>query len=90
MFYNGSVQGGQQGVALVVKESIYKTSKFTKEDVDERLMSTRFESGQHQAVNFVVRYTPTEPSDSEKKRAFWHTAHSLVRNESQEICFFLC
>ena len=56
VFYSGSTQGGQQGVALAVKESICKTSKFTREDVNERLMSMRFEmSGQHQAVNFVVR-----------------------------------
>ena len=72
MFYSGSTQGGQHGVALAVKESICKTSKFTREDVNERLMSMRFEmSGQHQAVNFVVGYAPTEPSDSEKKQAFW-------------------
>ena len=71
VFYSCSVQGGQQGVALVVKESICKTSKFTRENGNERLMSMRFEmSGQHQAVNFVVGYAPTEPSDSEKKRAF--------------------
>ena len=43
-------------------------------------MSRRFEmSGQHQAVNFVVGYAPTEPSDSEKKRAFWHRLDSLVQ-----------
>ena len=79
MFYSGSVQGGQQGVALAVKESICKTSKFTGKDVDERLMSMRFEmSGQHQAVNFMVGYAHTEPSDSEKKRAFWHRLDSLV------------
>ena len=60
VFYSGSVQVGQQGVALAVKESICKTSKFTSEDVNERLMSMRFEmSGQHQAVNFVVGYAPT-------------------------------
>ena len=71
VFYSGSTQGGQQGVALAVKESICKTSKFTREDVNERLMSMRFEmSGQHQAVTFVVGYAPTEPSDREKKRAF--------------------
>ena len=64
MFYSGSTQGGQQGVALAVKESICKTSKFTREDVNERLMSMRFEiSGQHQAVNFVAGHAPTEPSD---------------------------
>ena len=68
VFYSGSAQGGQQGVALAVKESICKTSKFTREDVKERLMSMRFEmSGQHQAVNFVVGYAPKEPSDSETK-----------------------
>ena len=72
MLYSGSAQSGQQGVALAVKESIYKTSKFTREDVNERLVSMRFEMpGQHQTVNFVVGYAPTEPSDSEKKRAFW-------------------
>ena len=80
VFYSGSTQGGQQGVALAVKESICKTSKFTREDVNKRLMSMRFEmSGQHQAVNFVVGYAPTEPSDSEKKRAFWHRLDSLVQ-----------
>ena len=72
VFYSGSTQqGGQHGVASPVKESICKASKFTREDVNERLMSMRFEmSGQHQAVNFVVGYAPTELSDSEKKRAF--------------------
>ena len=34
VFYSGSVQGGQQGVALVAKELICETSKFTKEDVN--------------------------------------------------------
>ena len=49
------------------KESICKTSKFTREDVNERLVPMRFEmSGQHQAANFVVGYAPTEPSDSEE------------------------
>ena len=68
MFYSGSAQGGQQGVAFAVKESICKTFKFTREYVNDRLMSMRFEmSGQHQAVNFEVGYAPTEPSDSEKK-----------------------
>ena len=67
MFSSGSTQGGQHGVALAVKELICKTSKFTREDVNERLMSMRFEmSGQHQAVNFAVGYAPTEPSDSER------------------------
>ena len=80
VFYSGSTQGGQHGVALAVKESICKTSKFTREDVNERLMSMCFEiSGQHQAVNFVVGHAPTEPSDSEKKRAFWHRLDSLVQ-----------
>ena len=91
MFYSGSTQGGQHGVALAVKESICKTSKFTREDVNERLMSMRFEmSGQHQAVNFVVRYAPTEPSDSGKKRAFWHRLDSLVqRIPTKEALFVL-
>ena len=80
MFYSSSTPGGQHGVALAVKQSICKTSKFTREDVNERLMSMRFEmSGQHQAVNFVVGYAPTKPSDSEKKRAFWHRLGSLVQ-----------
>ena len=80
MYYSGSTQGGQHGVALAVKESICKTSKFTREDVNERLMPMRFEmSGQHQAVNFVIGYAHTEPSDSEKKRAFWHRLDSLVQ-----------
>ena len=80
VFYSGSAQGGQQGAALAVKESTRQTSKFTRKDVNERLMSMRFEmSGQHQAVNFVVGYAPTEPSDSEKKRAFWHRLDSLVQ-----------
>ena len=42
VFYSGSTQGGQHGVALAVKGSICKTSKFTREDVNERLMSMRF------------------------------------------------
>ena len=71
VLYSGSVQGERQGVALAAKESTYKTSTFTREEVDERLVSIRFEIlGQHQAVNLVVGYAPTEPSDSEKKRAF--------------------
>ena len=91
MFYSGSTQGGQHGVALAVKELICKTSEFTREDVNERLMSMRFEmSGQHQAVNFVVGYAPTEPSDSEKKRAFWHRLDSLVqRIPNKEALFVL-
>ena len=89
MFYSGSTQGGQHGVALAVKESICKTFKFTREDVNERLMSMRFEmSGQHQAVNFVVGYAPTEPSDSEKKRAFWHRLDSLVQRIPKKEALF--
>ena len=90
MFYSGSVQGGQQGVALAAKESICKTSKFTREDVNERLMSMRFEMpGQHHAVNFVVGYAPTEPSDSKKKRSFWHRVDSLVQRIPKRSVF-LC
>ena len=90
VFYSGSTQRGQQGVALAIKESIYKTSKFTREDDNERLMSMRFEmSGQHQAVNFVVGYAPTEPSDSEKKRAFWHRLDSLVQQIPKKECIFV-
>ena len=90
VFYNGSTQGGQHGVALAVKESICKTSKFTREDVNKRLMSMRFEmSGQHQAVNFVVGYAPTEPSDSENKRAFWHRLDSLVQRIPKKECLFV-
>ena len=90
VFYSGSTQGGQQGVALAVKESICKTSKFTREDVNERLMSMCFEmSGQHQAVNFVVGYAPMESSDSEKKRAFWHRLDSLVQQIQKKECLFV-
>ena len=91
VFYSGSTQGGQHGVALLaVKESICKTSKFTREDVNKRLMSMRFDmSGQHQAVNFVAGYAPTEPSDSEKKRAFWHRLDSLVQRIPKKECFFV-
>ena len=91
VFYSGSVQGGQQGVALVVEESICKTSKSTREDVNKQcLMSMRFGmSGQHQAVNFVVGYAPTEPSDSEKKRAFWHRLDSLVQRIPKMECLFV-
>ena len=89
MFYSGSTQGEQHGVALAVKESICKTSKFTREDVDERLMSMRFEmSRQHQVVNFVVGYAPTEPSDNEKKRAFWYRLDSLVQRIPKKECLF--
>ena len=90
VFYSGSTQGGQHGVGLAVKKSICKKSKFTREDVNERLMSKGFEmSGQHQAVNFVVRYAPTEPSGSEKKRAFWHRLDSLVQ-QIPKRSVFLC
>ena len=89
-FYSGSVKGGQQGVALAVKESICKTSKFTREDVDERPMSMRFEmSGQHQAVDFIVGCAPTELSDSENKRAFWHRFDSLVQRIPTKECIFV-
>ena len=88
VFYSGSTQGVQQGVALAVKESICKTSKFTREDVNERLISMRFEmSGQHQAVNFVVGYALTERSGSEKKRAFWHRLDSLVQQIKKGVPF---
>ena len=90
VFDSGSAQSGQHGVALAVKESICKTSKFTREDVNERLMSMRFGmSGQHQAVNFVVGYAPMEPSDSEKKRAFWHKLGSLVQRIPKKGCIFV-
>ena len=90
VFYSGPTQGGQQGVALAVMESICKTSKFTREDVNERLMSMRFEmSEQHQVVNFVIGYAPTEPSDSEKKRAFWHRLDSWVQQIPKKECIFV-
>ena len=91
VFYSGSTQqGGQHGVALPVKESICKTSKFTRENINERLMSMRFEmSGQHQAVNFVVGYAPTGLSDIEKKRAFWHRLDSLVQRIPKKECLFV-
>ena len=44
VFYSGSTQGGQHGVALAVEKSICKTSKFTRKDANERLMSMRFET----------------------------------------------
>ena len=67
-----------------------KTSKFTREDVNGRLMSMRFEMlGQHQAVNFVVGYAPIEPSDSEKKRAFWHRLDSMVQPIPKKECLFV-
>ena len=75
---------------MAVKESICKTSKFIREDVNERLISMRFEmSGQHQAVNFMVGYAPTEPSDSEKNRAFWHRLDSLVQRISKKESLFV-
>ena len=90
VFYSGSTQGGQHGVALAVKESICKTSKFTREDVNERLMSMRFEmSGQHQAVNFVVGYAPTEPSDSERNERSGIGSTAWC-NGSQKRSVFLC
>ena len=90
MSYSGSTQGEQQGVALAVKESICKTSKFAREDVNEHLMSMRFEmSGQHQAVSFVVGYAPSEPRDSEKRRAFWHRLDSLVQQIPKKGCTFV-
>ena len=90
MFYSGSTQGGQQGVALAVKKPICKTSMFTREDCNGRLMSMRFEmSGQHQAINFVLGYASTEPSDSEKKRAFWHRLDSLVQGIPKKECIFV-
>ena len=90
VFYSGLVQGGQQSVTLAVKESICKTSKFTREDVNERLMSVRFEmSGHHQAVNFVVGHAPAKPSDSEKKRAFWDRLDSLVQRIPKNECIFV-
>ena len=53
-------------------------------------MSMRFEmSGQHQAVDFVVGYAPTEPSDSEKKRAFWHRLDSLVQRIPRKEALFV-
>ena len=53
-------------------------------------MLMRFEmSGQHQAVNVVVGYAPTEPSDSENKRAFWHRLDSLVQRIPKKECLFV-
>ena len=90
VFYSGSAQGGQQGVVLAVKETICKTSKFPREDVNNRLMSMRFEmSGRHQDVNFVVGYALTEPSDSEEKQTFWHRLDSLVQRIPKKECIFV-
>ena len=90
VFYSGSVQGGQQGVVLAVKKSMCKTSKFTREDVNERLMSMHFEmSGQHPAVNFVVWYAPAGSSDSEKKQTFW-LGSTAWSDGSQKRSVFVC
>lgn len=90
VFHSGTEKGGQRGVALAIRESICKKSKFTREDVDGRSMLMRFEiSGQQQAVNFVVGYAPTEPSDGEKKREFWNNFDSLVKRVPAKECLFV-
>ena len=37
----------------------------------------------------MVGYAPTEPSDSEKKRAFWHRLDSLVQRIPKKECIFV-
>ena len=37
----------------------------------------------------MVGYAPTEPSDSEKKRAFWHRLDSLVQQIPKKKCIFV-
>ena len=80
VFCCGTETGGVHGVGIAVKESLCKTSTFTTEFIDERLMAMRFLLAGHRgAVNFVAAYAPTEPSTVDSKRVFWGKLDSLVR-----------
>ena len=50
---------GLYGVGLAVEESLCRTSVYTHQFVDERLMSMQFDS-KCEAVNFFVVYAPTD------------------------------
>ena len=69
MFYSCSTLGGHHGIALVVKESMCKTSKFTREDVNERLMSMRFEMSDPRLLPTEQQQQPTEKLKNENKNA---------------------
>ena len=57
VFCCGTETGGVHGVGIAVKESLCKTSTFTTEFIDERLMAMRFLLAGHRgAVNFVAAY----------------------------------
>lgn len=70
-----SENGGQDGVAIAVKKSICRTSAYTVENVNERLLPMllpiRVEvSAQSGAINFVAAYAPTDVSANSTKDAF--------------------
>jgi len=82
---------GLYGVGLAVKDSICRTSKFTQQFIDERLMSMRFElDGRCDAVNFVVAYAPTDcTKDSKQKGMFWRKLEDLVEQIPAKECLFV-
>lgn len=92
VFCCGTETGGVHGVGIAVKESLCKTSTFTTEFIDERLMAMRFLLAGHRgAVNFVAAYAPTEPSTVDSKRVFWGKLDSLVRRipSKEYVCILM-
>ncbi|CAB1102654.1 unnamed protein product [Ectocarpus sp. CCAP 1310/34] len=78
------------GVGIAVKESLCKTSTFTTNYVDERLMAMRFEmTGHRGAVNFVAAYAPTEVAAADSKTELWGKLDSLVRRIRSKECVYI-
>eukprot|EP00752_Nemacystus_decipiens_P003356 g3103.t1 len=90
VFTCGTDKGGTHGVGIALEEATCKTSRYTTEYVDERLMAMRFEmTGHREAVNFVAAYSPTDVADASSKQLFWDKLDSLVRRIPAKECIFV-
>ena len=91
VFTCGTDKGGTHGVGIAVEEALCKSSQYTTEYVDERLMAMRFEMMGHRgAVTFVAAYAPTDVATTESKHMFWEKLDSLVRRiPAKEYLFVL-
>ena len=87
VFCCGTEERNVHGVVIAAQESLCKTSTFTTNYVDERLMAMRFEmTGHRGAVNFVAAYAPTEVAAADSKTEFWGKLDSLVRRIPSKEC----
>ena len=65
-------------------------SVYTRQFVDERLTSMRFElASKCEAVSFVVAYAPTDCTKDAELKRFWQKAEDLVEKIPTNECLFV-